>query len=127
MGESRSVAFVDLEKDVVETEEAATANEDALMVGISLGGLLLVVDFTILMCSGQPAAMAAAIVFAAVVLLVMWYVRRTGPYRDEDVDRIYEAPAPPQAAAGNMLHDPNLFIFPMLILMFSSPHHINCR
>jgi lysozyme family protein len=80
MGESRSVAFVDLEKVAVEAEEATAANEDALMVGISLGGLLLVVDFTILVCSSQPAALAAAIVFAAVVFLVTWYVRRTGPY-----------------------------------------------
>jgi hypothetical protein len=70
---------------------------------------------------------SAGIVFATVVLLVIWYLSQIGPYRDEDVDRIDEAPAPPQAAAGNMLHDPNLFIFPMLILMLSSPHHINCR
>jgi hypothetical protein len=126
MGESR--AFVDLEKGAVEAKEAAAAaNEDALLVGISLGGLLLVVDVMILVCSGQPAALVAAIVFAAVVFLVMWYVRRTGPYRDEDIDRIDEALAPPQAAAGNMPHDTNLFILPMLILMFSSPHHINCR
>jgi uncharacterized membrane protein len=95
MGESRSVAFVDLETGAVESDEAsaAAATRDALIVGGFFGVLLLLTDFTILLCFGLRAAVAAGIVFAAVVLLVMWEVRRTGPYPldEEAVDR---APAP---------------------------------
>jgi predicted lipid-binding transport protein (Tim44 family) len=98
MGNSRPAVFVDLETGAaVESHEAsaAAAARDALIVGGFLGGLLFLADFTILLCFGLRSAVAAAIVFTAVVLLVMWDVRRTGPYPldEEAVDRT-PAPAP---------------------------------
>jgi hypothetical protein len=120
MGESKSVAFVDLEKGAVESDEAAAAaKEDALIVGMFLGGLLLVVDGTILLFSGQRAALAVAILWAAATLFAMWYVRRTGPYRDEDVGQREDSIDAPQPVAAetrsfDVLRDaPHLVIGPL--------------
>jgi predicted lipid-binding transport protein (Tim44 family) len=75
---------MDLEKGAAESDEAAAA-QDAITVGMCLGGLLLVADLTILLIAGPQTALVTTVLFAPLVLLVMWDVRRTGPYRDEDV------------------------------------------
>jgi hypothetical protein len=86
MGESGSAACIDLEKGAVESDEAAIAEaiQDAITVGLFLGGLLLVIDFLILLYSGLRAVLATAIVLAAVVLCVMGnVVRNAGPYPEQ--------------------------------------------
>ena len=89
MGGSRSDS-VDLEKGAageLDDEDASSSDKDALIAtGMSLAGLLLVLDVPILVSYGLWAALAVAIVLATVVVFVTWCVLHSGHYVDEDVD-----------------------------------------
>ncbi|KAI5017464.1 hypothetical protein ZWY2020_042352 [Hordeum vulgare] len=87
MGESR-YAVVDLEKGTFDLEEGAALELDykeeaARITGMFLGGCLLVMDVIILVCFGPWAGFSAAILFAAVIVFVVWILRRAGPCLDE--------------------------------------------
>ncbi|CAM0908358.1 unnamed protein product [Alopecurus aequalis] len=122
MGLGSRSGSVDLEKGAVfELDQDDASDKDALITtGISLAGLLLVIDVPVLVCYGPWAALAAAIVFAIVVLFVTWCVLQSGHYRDE-LQGGDAAPTPPPLAAQetrpfDVFRDaPQLLMLPALI------------
>ena len=121
MGGSSTSDSVDLEKGVaVELDEDAASDRDALTrTGTSLACLLLMIDVPVLVFCGPWAALAAAIVFVAVVLVITWCVLESGRYyRDEELqgsgDSLDAAPAPAERRSSDVVCDA-LLILPALI------------